>query len=396
MIVRDEERVLGDCLASITPWVHEVIVVDTGSTDRTVEIARSHGARVFHFPWRDDFSAARNESLRHATGDWILWMDADDTIPAACGHKLRDLALLAEEGTTGFMLQVHIPPAPGEHGFTIVDHVKLFRNRPELRFEGRIHEQILEPIHRSGGRVERSDLFVVHSGYDYSVGGQQKKRERDLSLLQQDLAERPDHPFVLFNIGMTAYHLKDFGGAQPALERCLLLCKPRESIVRKVYAMLAGCHLEQGRLERAREVIEQGLELFPQDPELLFRAGIIYREAGDLGQAEQSYVKLLTRREVGHIDSLDVTMTGFKAHHNLALIYQDKGQLEEAERHFRQAVELQPDFVPSWLGLAEVQLQRGTLGSLPPLLATLHRLAPQEAQRLEERIQRMIGGAPST
>ncbi|MDQ3812599.1 MAG: glycosyltransferase, partial [Armatimonadota bacterium] len=221
MIVRNEERVLGDCLQSVQPWVDEIIIVDTGSEDRTVEIAHSFGARVFHFPWCDDFSAARNESLCHATGDWLFWMDADDTIPEACGQKLHELVFLSEDRVTGFLMQVHIPPAPGETGCTVVDHVKLFRNWPELRFEGRIHEQILEAIYRCDGRVERSDLYVVHSGYDYSPEGQQRKRERDLLLLEKDLQDRPDHPFVLFNIGMTAYHLKDYAKAVPALERCL-------------------------------------------------------------------------------------------------------------------------------------------------------------------------------
>ena len=134
MIVRDKPR------------FDEIIVVDTGSTDRTVAIAEECGAKVSYFPWIDDFSAARNESLAYATGDWVMWMDADDTLPEECGVKLQDLAMTACDATTGFLLEVHISPAPGEHGFTIVDHVKFFRNLPELRFGGRIHEQILESI----------------------------------------------------------------------------------------------------------------------------------------------------------------------------------------------------------------------------------------------------------
>jgi len=361
MIVRDEERVLGDCLQSIKPYVDEMIVVDTGSTDRTVEIAREHGAKLFEFPWCHDFSAARNESLKHATGDWILWIDADDTIPPECGEGLAKLAAQAEDSLTGFLMQVHIPPAPGEEGFTIVDHVKLFRNHLGLQFEGRIHEQILEPIHRIGGRVERSNLYVVHSGYDYSPAGQTKKRERDLLLLQKDLEERPGHPFVLFNIGMTAHHLKEWDKAINALQECLARCKPRESIVRKAYAMLAGSYLSKGDCHKAVEQIEKGLQLFPHDPELLFRAGIVYREAGKLPQAEHSYIKLLTHRETGHIDSLDVTMTGFKAHHNLALIYQDMGRLPEAEAQFRSALNANPGFGPSQAGLQHVLQQQKEL-----------------------------------
>ncbi len=393
MIVKNEERVLDDCLQSVKPYVDEIIIVDTGSTDRTVEIAQSHNARVFHFPWCDSFSAARNESLEHATGDWIFWMDADDTLPAECGERLHDLVALAQAHTTGFLMQVHIPPAPGESGFTVVDHVKLFRNRPELRFEGRIHEQILESIHRSGGSVERSDLYVVHSGYDYSPKGQQLKRERDLLLLAKDLEERPDHPFVLFNIGMTAYHLKDYAQSIPALERCLSLCKPRESIVRKVYAMLAGSHLGSGDMNQAKAFVEQGLGLFPHDPELLFRAGIIYRELGDLKAAEHSYLKLLTAREVGHIDSLDISITGFKAHHNLALIYRDMSQWNQAEAQWQAAIKDNPEFVLSWLGLGELYLQTGRFEDARAIVPQLRQIAPQEAERLQQHIPLSISVA---
>src|SRR5262249_12818802 len=92
MIVRDNESTIRGCLESIRPWVEEMIVVDTGSLDATLQICQEFGARVFHWAWRDDFSAARNESLKYARGKWIFWMDSDDTIPAECGRKLRALA----------------------------------------------------------------------------------------------------------------------------------------------------------------------------------------------------------------------------------------------------------------------------------------------------------------
>ena len=252
--------------------------------------------------------------------------------------------------------------------------MKLFRNLPELRFEGRIHEQILESINRAGGRVERSGLHVVHSGYDYSPEGQRKKRERDLLHLEKDLHDRPDHPFVLFNIGMTAYHLKEFEKAEAYLTRCLALSSSRESTTRKVYAMLAGCRLEQNDIPGAVTILQKGLDCYPRDPELLFRAGIIYREAGDLAAAEQSLLRLMNDREQGHIDSLDVSMTGFKAHHNLALIYRDMGRFADAECEFRAAVALQPSFTPSWLGIAEVYRTQRRFADVEPILRRIREL----------------------
>jgi len=155
MIVRDAAGTLNACLESVRPWVDEMIVVDTGSDDDSPQIAGSFGAKVFHFPWSNDFAAARNESLRHACGRWIFWMDADDTIDRDSGRKLCELACEdAADELLGYVMQVHCPGPDGQADadVTVVDHVKMFRNRPDLRFEGRIHEQILPSIRRGRGR----------------------------------------------------------------------------------------------------------------------------------------------------------------------------------------------------------------------------------------------------
>ncbi|MDB5336757.1 MAG: wbbL 5, partial [Planctomycetaceae bacterium] len=175
LIVRDNEDTIRPCIASIVPWVDELIVVDTGSKDRTPDIVREYGAQIFHFPWCDDFSAARNESIRHATGEWIFWMDSDDTISADCGRQLRDLAYSSHPpGILGYIMQVHCPGS-AEEGVTVVDHLKLFPNRPDLRFEGRIHEQILPSVRRAGGDVRFTEIYVTHSGSVRTPEGHRRK-----------------------------------------------------------------------------------------------------------------------------------------------------------------------------------------------------------------------------
>src|SRR4051794_25223844 len=224
LIARDSSRTLGACLASIRPWVDEMIVVDTGSRDNTREIAREHGARVFEFAWCDDFSAARNASIAHARGEWIFWMDSDDTISEENGRKLKDLACGQHSpGVLGYVMQVHCPceePA-GESGLTVVDHVKLIRNFAGLRFDGRIHEQILPAIRFRGGEVGWTDIHVVHSGSDQSEAGRLFKRERDLRLLNLEVEECPNHPFTLFNLGMTYADGQEHARAVAFLERSI-------------------------------------------------------------------------------------------------------------------------------------------------------------------------------
>src|SRR6185437_4559973 len=180
LIVRDNAGTIRACLESLKPWVDELVVVDTGSQDATPKIAAEIGARVFHFPWVDSFSAARNESIRHARGEWIFWMDSDDTIDVANGEGLRNIVSGRHSAQVlGFVIRVHCPGAgpDGKSDLTVVDHVKLFRNRADLRFEHRIHEQILPSIRRAGGEICWTELFVVHSGYDHSPIGQERKKE---------------------------------------------------------------------------------------------------------------------------------------------------------------------------------------------------------------------------
>ena len=266
MIVRDNARTIGPCLESIKPWVDEMVVVDTGSKDDTPQITERLGARVFSFPWCDSFSAARNESLRHARGRWLFWMDSDDTIDAANGARLRELAAKeSDPNVLGYVMQVHCPGA-GEDGgtdLTVVDHVKLIRNRPDLRFEGRIHEQILPAIRRAGGDTAWTDLFVVHSGYDHSPEGQRRKVERDLRLLHLELQEQPDHPFTLFNFGMTYADQGDYRKAIEFLNQSIAHAGEGESHLRKAYALLVYSLAQARDRAAAWETCAKGLHSFP-------------------------------------------------------------------------------------------------------------------------------------
>ncbi|MEX1028258.1 MAG: glycosyltransferase [Candidatus Paceibacterota bacterium] len=371
MIVRDNESTIKDCLESIYPWVDELIIVDTGSTDRTVEICRQFGATIREFPWCDDFSGARNASLEPARGEWIFWMDSDDVIPPEQGRKLRQLALGEHrEEVYGYVVQVQCPSGgPGQ--MTVVDHVKLIRNRPELRFEHRIHEQILPAIRAAGGTIEFTDIHVVHSGSRQDPATRQRKLERDFRILKLDLEERPDHPFVLFNLGMTYEDAGDYEQGEEHLRRCIEVAQRGESQLPKAWALRVNCFRAQGKMEKALELATQALQEFPGDKELLFRRGMLYQDAGRFDEAVEDYRRVLNESTERVFQSLDPAICGYKARHKMAMALQALGRAEEARGLWKDAVAECWEFSSAWLALFRSYLSEGRLRDAEGVLAQM-------------------------
>ncbi|MEI7575546.1 MAG: glycosyltransferase [Armatimonadota bacterium] len=344
MIVKNEERVLADCLRSATPFFHEVLVLDTGSEDRTKEIALSFGASVSDFSWCNDFSAARTTSMQSSTGDWIMWLDADDTLPLESGEVIQEAVLNATPDVLGFVVPVQFVEQDGVG--TSVDHVKVFRNLPGLVWEGRIHEQILPSLRRTADElglphhsIVRLPARVLHTGYDTSAEGQARKRDRDDTLLKLDLADRPDHPFVLFNLGMTEHFHGNHELAVSWLTRCIQVSPVQESHVRKAYALMIGSLVRLGMTDEAKSALDEALLHFDADPELHFLYGQFLAAQGDDLGAIVQYDKAIGSDASGHFSSFDPSIQGYKALHNKALSLQRLGREQEAADAWKRAFE---------------------------------------------------------
>ena len=199
MIVKDEEEMLPGCLEPLKGVVDEMIVVDTGSSDRTVEIAESFGAKVVHFPWNGSFADARNVSINNATGDWIMYLDADEHLVAEDAPRLREL--LGRTWREGFNL-VETNYTGGEDAGSATTHLALrvWRNRPGYRFEGRIHEQKTHTMPMFlPERFETTTIRVRHYGYLNQRIAAREKSQRNIELLVQEARENPS-PFNDYNL----------------------------------------------------------------------------------------------------------------------------------------------------------------------------------------------------
>jgi glycosyltransferase involved in cell wall biosynthesis/tetratricopeptide (TPR) repeat protein len=386
MIVKNEEANLAECLASTAGLFAEIIVVDTGSGDRTREIAADCGAQVFEFPWCDSFAAARNESLRHAAGEWIFWLDADDRLDAANRDKLHKLFDGLSDINAAYVLKCLCLPSGESHTPTAVDHVRLFRNHPAIRWEHRVHEQILPAVRGLQGEVRFTDIVIHHTGYmDKAL--RSRKLERDLRLLRLEYEERPNHPFTLFNLGQTYHELGQFDVALTFLRRSLESSQPQDSIVRKLYALIALCHKLQGQLHEALAACQEGRRYYADDAELLSLEGSIRQELGDSDGALACLVHLRTAEPAPHFASVDPGLRTYRALHQAALILEKQGQLAEAEANWRQAVDEGPNFLPAWLHLAELYLGRERWPELENLLSRMQSYFELETAVLRARGQ---------
>ena len=194
MIVRNEEANLGACLASVRGLFDDLVVVDTGSTDRTVEIARSFGARVFHFPWCDDFAVARNFGLYHTTADWVFWLDADDRLAVDQRRQLGQL-LCSLDGAAAYTCKIESAEIVRVYRW---HQVRLWPHRPEIRWRGRVHEQLTLGTLPSVA----SGVTIEHTGYQ-DAATLARKLARNERLIRMGLDEAPDDPKLIHDLFRT-------------------------------------------------------------------------------------------------------------------------------------------------------------------------------------------------
>jgi glycosyltransferase involved in cell wall biosynthesis len=284
LIVKNEERVLGDCLASIAPVVDEIVIVDTGSTDRSREIAKSHGARIIDFPWTGEFAAARNAGLDASRGRWILYIDADERLAPTTREQVR--SMLAADDLVAARLWLR--PVTG---FTIYREYRLFLNHPEIRFQGIIHEKVTPDIRRlaetRGLRVALVDLFLDHVGYD---GPQEHKHRRNLPLLLAELARDSENAYNWHHLGRVHEGLGDRAAALKAWQRALEVMRRRSSPMAwdfMIYVELIRAP-ETDRTE-ARRLLDEAGSLFPGNPLLRYWGGILDNDAGNVAAALEAF-----------------------------------------------------------------------------------------------------------
>jgi len=259
MIVKNEENMIQDCLASVVPFVDELVIVDTGSTDRTVSMAHQYGAAVYHHPWKNDFSLHRNQALSYAQGEWIFQLDADERLASSCGPKLREQLKNAPSDVSHFWCLIH--NIQNKEIGSEFSTIRLFRNGIGFKYHNSVHEEPKVPQ----GRGEMIDLTLLHIGYDLPENEMIKKYHRNSCLLKERLDQHPEDPFSLYHlsIALFKYDPRQCITYAVMLMEILKNLKEVPLFYINTYYTLAGAYMNLGELDEAEAVCDQAIKILP-------------------------------------------------------------------------------------------------------------------------------------
>jgi FkbM family methyltransferase len=346
MIVRDEENALPRCLKSVQDIADELIVVDTGSKDNTISIAKDFGAKVFYFEWRDDFAAARNESLRHATGDWILQIDADEELPSSSIPFLREA--ISNPWCLVYVITCDNGAACRIERFVEVG--RLFRNHPLIRYSRPYHETVASSAHKLTAQEPKWQLLneprirIRHYGYEPSEMRSRNKLERGLHSMESHLEENPSDDYMLTRLAETYGALGRYDEAMSMLQKAVAI-NPKRADTHKSLGLV---YFEKGMLDEAIAQLKQAVAINPNRADVHNNLGMAYYTKGLVDKATSEY------RE-----AISVEPEFVEAHYNLAVAYGDAGRVDEEISEYKKALSMNPDVAEAHCNLGAAYADKG-------------------------------------
>jgi tetratricopeptide (TPR) repeat protein len=291
LIVRNESLVLERCLSSLAGAVDEIVVVDTGSTDATPEIAARFGARICHYEWRGDFASARNAGIDAASCDWILIIDADEYLAEDAQPQVR--AIVERTDASGILVtQRNLLAADDLIQSADSQTLRLFRRQDGVRYEGIIHEEVAPAITRRGGRLASSSIVIFHDGYSrVTTQGSGSRAERNLPMLIRATAEAPQDPYLQYQLGTTYQQLGRLAEAQQHLGQVLQLPNERlnPEVIANAAVRLAQLAMGERRDDSVVHYAGQALALEPNHVLAHYLSGLALTR---LGRCAEAYTHL--------------------------------------------------------------------------------------------------------
>lgn len=352
LITKNEAHNLERCVNSMKSIINELIVVDTGSTDNTVETAEAFGASVYHYEWTGDFSAARNAAIEKATGDWIVFLDADEWF--ASEQDANNLRLLmdkvdGQKKTFGLTVEINNYRKEETGGLSLINAAvttRAFKNQPDVRYKGIIHE-LVEPANRNAFYDVNSKVRINHDGYSPEL--MPAKAKRNLELLFKDYGLRPDEDVLLYHIGNTYMLLKDYAQAYEYLVRYVRTGhKSYMYGIEGVILALASAEQLKRPYEERMEISDYSVKQYPNHPTAFMLRGQLFYQQTNYVDALKNYekafrLKAVYRNDLEYSSNLreeDYQKVYYYAGHICSL----RGDFDKAARYFSSSLKLNPRF----------------------------------------------------
>lgn len=337
MIVKNEEKYLGRCLKSVQGKVDEIIIVDTGSTDGTVKIAKKYNAVIKHFEWINDFAAARNYSISEVKTDYILVLDADEYFDDSV-----DIQKALAQNKDFYMLMIKNYQSSG----LVVFHqnVRIFKSGIGLRYSGKLHEQL--NTYDEGQKYIRadSDIVIHHTGYLMETVLEKDKKKRNYDIMITELEENPTG-YSYFNMGLTYMNNGDYDKALDMFKKSYPLSKSKE-YVKGMLVRMGECLNLMNRAEEGIKLLSDAICVFPKYTDLHYTLGRLFLDCGYRRDAEIEFRKCLRLGEgVKNISTEGVG--SYIADYHLALIYESKGRSGDAFEEAYKAITKRKSFTPA-------------------------------------------------
>jgi Glycosyltransferases involved in cell wall biogenesis len=343
LIVKNEENQLGRALSSI-PQGFETIVVDTGSTDNTVAVAKQFVTKVFDYKWNNHFADARNESIKHATGDYILIMDADEELHKDAGEALlRHVRRYPNRPSSVLIYNLSDNETTAHHA------VRLFPNDSRYHYKGSIHEHLYD--REEIAVTVQSDVKLNHYGYMEEQVLSKDKFNRNLNLYNAALADDPQNGYLLYQLGKLYYSTKQYQLAYEPIAAAVDL-QQFDYFYYPPLLVMFGYTLKELKYSRqAYEILEPLVDMYPAFPDLSFLLGMLAMEIGLLDEIERHFNRAMAIGDTTQYSTV-VGSGSYRAAHNLGVYYEVTGNYDEAYQFYKRAAEYH--FEPSVQRLKEV------------------------------------------
>ena len=386
MIVKNEEASLPKTLNSVKGIVDEMVVLDTGSTDRTVEIARKFGAKVHLFEWCNDFSIARNEALKYVQGKWVLVLDADEVLTQAIVPEIKQ-AIATESHLVINLVRKEI--GASQSPYSLVS--RLFRNHPEIRFSRPYHAMVDDSVQELLQRepqwqvVYLSTIAILHYGYQSEAIAAQDKYTKARTAMEGFLASHPNDAYTCNKLGALYLQIGELTQGIELLERGLTATSVEPLVLFELHYHLGYAYTRLNNLNAALKHYKAATE---QPILMQLKIGAY----NNLGNLLLSAGKLTTAKTV-YETILKIDPSLATGHNNLGMTLKALGQIEAAIASYQKAIELNPDYADAYQNLGVILLKIGrvpeSLSAFKNAIAIHERQNPTEAQRLRQGLQEM-------